>query len=102
MSDTLLQTGGVFDARTIGNAVETWANANPGIPCRLTNSLAQAAKAGIWNSTLTLDIEFKERLPEEGLEWAFTRVVTRELRGTPKPRYATRNCGGYVWRDKPF
>lgn len=70
MSDSLLQTGGVFDARTIGNAVETWANANPGVPCRLSNSLAQAAKAGIWNSTLTLDIEFKERLAEEGLEWA--------------------------------
>jgi len=80
ISDTLLQTGGVFDAHAIGKAAETWANTNPGVPCRLSNSLMQAAKVGIWNSTLTLDIEFKERLPEQGLEWAFSRVVTRELR----------------------
>lgn len=80
MSDTLLRTGGIFDAHTIGSATEAWAKDNPGAPFRLSNSLMQAQKAGIWNSTLTLDIEFKMRLPSEGLEWAFSRVVTKELK----------------------
>ena len=79
MSDTLLRTDGMFDAHAIGRATETWANTNPGIPARLSNSLLQAQMAKIRNSTLTLDIEFKNRLPRNGLDWAFSRVSTKEL-----------------------
>ncbi|KAH8692257.1 thioesterase family protein [Talaromyces proteolyticus] len=80
MSDTILRTGGMLDAHAIGNATEAWAGENPGIPLRLSNSLEQAQMGGMWNSTLTLDIEFKQRLPKEGIEWAFSRVLTRELK----------------------
>jgi hypothetical protein len=44
----------------------------------LINSLKDSARATIFNMTRTLDIEFK-RLPEEGLEWIFSRAATRMM-----------------------
>lgn len=33
------------------------------------------------NTTLTLDIEYKRRLPKEGLRFAFTRAISKTLLG---------------------
>jgi hypothetical protein len=79
MSDTLLHNNGPFDAHMFYKALEAWAEKNPGVPAPLTNSLKDAARATIFNMTLTLDIEFKRRLPKGGQEWTFTRAATRMM-----------------------
>jgi hypothetical protein len=79
MSDTLLDNKGPFDAHMFYKALEACAEKNPGVPAPLTNSLKDGARATIFNMTLTLDIEFKRRLPKEGQEWTFTRTATRMM-----------------------
>ncbi|KAI0141801.1 thioesterase family protein [Xylariaceae sp. FL1272] len=79
MSDTLLRNEGLYDAHAFFAKMERWAEKNPGVPAELFNTLEEALKATIFNSTVTLDIEFKRRVPE-GLRWLFTRVATKMLR----------------------
>jgi hypothetical protein len=79
MSDTLLCNNGPFDAHMFYKEFEAWAEKNPGVPAPLTNLLKDAARATIFNMTLTLDIEFKRRLPKGGQEWTFTRAATRMM-----------------------
>jgi acyl-CoA thioesterase FadM len=79
-SDTLLHTGGIFDAHRIHRLKKAAASKSPGKPAIITNSLKEAAKAKIWNTTLTMDFQFKRRLGE-GDRWCFTRVTTRVLEG---------------------
>ncbi|KAI2613922.1 thioesterase family protein [Hypoxylon fragiforme] len=79
MSDTLLRNGGFYDARANFAKVDEWAMEHPGVPAELTNFLKDAAKLTIFNNTVTLDIEFKRRLPEEGLQWVFTRLASRMM-----------------------
>ncbi|RYP83145.1 hypothetical protein DL769_001451 [Monosporascus sp. CRB-8-3] len=79
MSDTLLRNGGIFDARASFVKMEKWAEKNPGVPAELTNSFKEAMRATVFNQTVTLDIEFKRRLPKEGIQWTFTRSESRML-----------------------
>jgi hypothetical protein len=80
-SDTLLRTEGVFDAHKIYGIKKEAAEKTPGKPALLRNSLKEAAKARIWNTTLTMDLQFKRRLSEKEMMWTFTRVTTRMLDG---------------------
>ncbi|KAF4979163.1 hypothetical protein FZEAL_4591 [Fusarium zealandicum] len=79
MSDTLLRNGGIYDAHGSFAIMDEWANKRPGEVCELTNSLAEAATAEIFDNTLTMDIEFKKKLPDSGIQWLFTRALTRKL-----------------------
>jgi hypothetical protein len=79
-SDTLLRTEGVFDAHRIYRLKKEAAEKTPGQPAIIKNSLKEAAKAHIWNTTLTMDLQFKRRLQEQDM-WTFTRVTTRALEG---------------------
>ncbi|KAI1186297.1 thioesterase family protein [Nemania serpens] len=79
MSDTLLRNEGLYDAHAFFRKMEVWAEENPGIPVEVVNSVAQALQASVYNNTVTLDIEFKRRLPDR-LRWIFTRVATNMLR----------------------
>lgn len=79
MSDTLLRNGGLFDANKSFDRIKEWAEEHPGVPCELYNSRRDVLRATIFNNTITLDIEFKRRLPQEGVQWTFTRVTTRLL-----------------------
>ncbi|KAF7538702.1 hypothetical protein G7054_g2740 [Neopestalotiopsis clavispora] len=81
LPDTLLRNGGLYDARAIFAQSAAAEAKNPGAPVLLTNSLAQAARASVFNHTVTLDIEFKRRLPKEGIQWVFTRAEMRMLEG---------------------
>jgi hypothetical protein len=81
LSDTLLRNEGLYDAHKTFAASAKWDVANPGVPVQLTNSLNEAANAMLFNSTVTLDIEFKKRLPRDGLKWLFTRAATKVLNG---------------------
>ncbi|KAI1659964.1 thioesterase family protein [Daldinia decipiens] len=81
MSDTLLQNCGPYDAQSNFRKLEQWAISNPGVPAELTNTFEDAMEATIFNNTVTLDIEFKRRLPEDGVKWTFTRAATRMLEG---------------------
>ncbi|KFX95793.1 hypothetical protein V490_03667 [Pseudogymnoascus sp. VKM F-3557] len=81
MSDTLLHNNGPFNGHVLFAASEAWAKENPGIPAPLTNSFREAAKATSIDMTLTLDVQYKRRLPKEGLEWVFSRIVARMLDG---------------------
>ncbi|KAH8668331.1 thioesterase family protein [Xylariales sp. PMI_506] len=79
MSDTLLRNGGIYDAHRQYADLARWAEKNPGSPAKLTNSLKDGMRATIFNNTVTLDIEFKRRLPKEGVQWIFIRTATRSL-----------------------
>ncbi|KAL0565612.1 hypothetical protein V5O48_016406 [Marasmius crinis-equi] len=79
-SDTLLRNGGIYDARSNFTQIARWAEENPGVPAELTKSLKEAMRMTIFNYTVTLDIEFKRRLPKDGVKWVFTRAATRTLR----------------------
>ncbi|PGH29674.1 hypothetical protein GX50_07559 [[Emmonsia] crescens] len=81
LSDTLLRNGGLFDARTFQAQMEQWAKENPGVPCVMSNSIAEAMQATHHNITLTMNIEYKRRLPKEGQRWVFTRAATKMLQG---------------------
>ena len=81
MSDTLLRNGGLYDAHRFLHEVEARAKDRPGVPVEVTNSLEAAMKTTILNNTITLDIEFKRRLPEEGVRWIFSRAESRMLEG---------------------
>lgn len=80
-SDTLLRTEGIFDAHKIYRLKKEAAERTPGKPAILTNSLKEAGKAQIWNTTLTMDLQFKQRIPVKEMMWTFTRVTTRMLDG---------------------
>lgn len=79
MSDTLLRNNGLYDLHEYHRRTAAWAEENPGKPAPLTNSIAEAFKATTFNNTVTLDIEFKKRLPKEGLRWVFTRTATKMM-----------------------
>ncbi|OBT70067.1 hypothetical protein VE03_00445 [Pseudogymnoascus sp. 23342-1-I1] len=81
MSDTLLRNGGVYDAHRVFKSVKAWAVENPGVPARLTNSFEDAVGATSFDMSLTLDVQFKRRLPREGQEWVFTRAAARMMEG---------------------
>lgn len=81
LSDTLMRNGGVFDVRTLQKKMEEGARKHPGEPCMMSNSIAEAMKATHHNSTLTLDIHYKRRLPKEGLGFLFTRAAAKMLQG---------------------
>lgn len=79
MSDTLLRNGGLYDAHAFHEKAKRWADENPGVSAPLTNSLADAMKVKTLNHTVTLDVEFKRRLPAEGLRFVFMRTTTKML-----------------------
>lgn len=78
MADTLMGSG-LYNAHTFQAKAAKWAEQNPGIPATMTNSIAGAMQSKTFNITATLNIEFKKRLPAEGLEWIFTRTATKML-----------------------
>jgi hypothetical protein len=79
LSDTLLRNNGPFDAHRFSRSIEAWAENNPGVPAPLGNSVKDAVRATTFNMSLTLDIEFKGRLPPRGLDWLFVRAATRMM-----------------------
>ncbi|KAK8139139.1 hypothetical protein PG984_002519 [Apiospora sp. TS-2023a] len=79
LSDTLVHNHGLYDARRNFEKIRAAARANPGQPAVLTNSYRELAASSVFNNTVTLDIEFKRRLPREGVRWTFTRAATRML-----------------------
>ncbi|RYP74382.1 hypothetical protein DL771_003049 [Monosporascus sp. 5C6A] len=81
LSDTLLRNGGLYDVHRTFPQIEQWAKENPGVPAELTNSLKEAMQTPLFNNTVTLDIEFKRKLPKNGVQWIFTRAESRMLEG---------------------
>ena len=81
LSDTLLRNGGLYDAHATWAQMAKWSDERPGTTAQLTNSVKDLMRAEFFNNTVTLDIEFKRRVPSEGLHWALTRVATRMLEG---------------------
>lgn len=81
MSDTLLRNGELYDAHAFQDKARRWAEENPGVPAPLTNTLADAMKATTFNQTVTLDVEFKSRLPAVGLQFVFMRTTAKMLLG---------------------
>lgn len=77
MADTLLRNKGLFDAHKNHQKVLEWDKQNPGVPITLYTTVKEAMKAKTFNSTVTMDLEFKRRIPETGLDWIFTRLSTK-------------------------
>ncbi|OAX80138.1 hypothetical protein ACJ72_05536 [Emergomyces africanus] len=81
MSDTLLRNEGPYDAHTFLRQVGEWDRKNPGVPCEMSNSIADAMQSTHFDVTLTLDIEYKKRLPQEGERFVFARTLTKKFQG---------------------
>ncbi|KAF5024506.1 hypothetical protein F66182_3446 [Fusarium sp. NRRL 66182] len=81
LSDTLLGNDGLWDAHKISRTAEAFAEEHPGQVCNLTNSAAEAARASVINNTVCLEVEFKKRVPREGIQWVFTRAEAKQLAG---------------------
>lgn len=79
MSDTLLRNGGLYDAHAFYAKAEQWAKEKPGVPAEMTNSIAEAMKATTINSTVSMDVEFKRRIPKDGYRFVFVRTATKML-----------------------
>ncbi|KAM0810182.1 putative Thioesterase domain-containing protein [Seiridium cardinale] len=79
MSDTLLRNGGLYDAHASYQKMADWAEQNPGVPTPMTNSLAELRSSATFNATVSMEIEFKRRIPEEGLRFILTRATTKML-----------------------
>ncbi|KAI0165393.1 thioesterase family protein [Hypoxylon sp. FL1284] len=79
MFDTLIRNGGPYDVHTFQRKLARWAEEHPGVPAEMGDSLAEAMRVTTYNNTVTLDLEFKKRVPED-LRWIQTRVETKMLR----------------------
>ncbi|KAG8165857.1 hypothetical protein KVR01_004409 [Diaporthe batatas] len=81
MSDTLMQNGGLYDAHVFRDEAEKWASEHPGETCLFSNTAAQLVKSKTFNTTATLDVEFKKNLPQEGLRFVLVRTEAKMLSG---------------------
>lgn len=81
MSNALLQSNTPYNIHRVFTGIKAWADENPGVPAPLTNSLKDAARLTISDTTLTLDIEFKRKLPKGGQEWIFSRAALKMMQG---------------------
>ncbi|KAK2595384.1 hypothetical protein QQS21_006920 [Conoideocrella luteorostrata] len=79
MSDTLMRNDGLYDVHAWHKQIQQWAEKNPGIPATITNSTTKALQATTFVISMTLDIEFKRRLPKEKKQWTFSRAATKML-----------------------
>ncbi|OTB04864.1 hypothetical protein M426DRAFT_73216 [Hypoxylon sp. CI-4A] len=52
MSDTLLRNEGLYDAHAFLRKMERWAEKKPGVPAEITNSVAEAMQATLYNNTV--------------------------------------------------
>ncbi|CAG9944873.1 unnamed protein product [Clonostachys rosea f. rosea IK726] len=72
---------GMYNAHAFYEKMEQWDKEHPGIPTPLTNTIAEAMKATRFSQTVTLNLEFRRRVPAEGLRWVFTRTETKMMEG---------------------
>lgn len=79
MTTTLMRKGGLYDAHGYWRLASEWSEANPGVPAVLWNSMAEAMTAGTFSNTVVLDMEFKRRVPKEGLRFVLIRTAARTL-----------------------
>lgn len=79
MAETILRKGGLYDARRYWHTASQWAEANPGSPAVLKTSMEEAKRASTFSNTVVLDMEFKRRLPKEGLRFVLIRTAARTL-----------------------
>ncbi|OJD11722.1 hypothetical protein AJ78_07559 [Emergomyces pasteurianus Ep9510] len=79
MSDTLMRNDGPYDAHIFQRQMEEWAVKNPGATCMMSNSIADALRSTHFDTSLTMDIQYKRRLPREGLRFMFARYATKML-----------------------
>ena len=75
MSDMLFRNGDLYNVRNHFNGIGQWANKALGIPAEMTNSVRDAIRATLINSTITLVIHFEGELLNKGVRLTFTRVA---------------------------
>ncbi|KAF2649873.1 thioesterase family protein [Lophiostoma macrostomum CBS 122681] len=80
LSDMLLGNGGIFDGHAIHRMKAEAAAKNPGKVTNLHFSSEQALAGKVFNITLTMDLQFKQRVSGQG-RWFFTRATTKALEG---------------------
>lgn len=80
MTDTLLRNNGPYDAHRNNRDAMAFEKRNPGKMAVLPNKLEEAMKSTTISNTLTLDFEFKKRLPKEGERMICMRSMTRVLK----------------------
>lgn len=80
MGDTLLHNG-LFDGHSFYAKAVDWATGNPGVPAEIVHDLAAAMGSERFSVTASLNLEFRKRIPKEGLQWVFIRTATKSLQG---------------------
>lgn len=78
--DTLMHTGSMHDGHAHRIRALQSVDKDTGIPISVPNSFKDAMACETINATMTMDYEFKQRLPEQGQEWVFTRATTKMVR----------------------
>lgn len=79
MSDTILRNNGLYDGHAVHKeAVEIEAG-DPGKPAIINHTWERVFQSTIFPVSLTLDLEFKQRLPEDGLRIVNIRQATKTL-----------------------
>jgi hypothetical protein len=79
LSDTLLRNGGLYDAHVFWKKMKLWAETNPGVPAVMTNTFEESMQSTTFNATVTMDIDFKRRLPRDGQRSIFVRAAADML-----------------------
>lgn len=79
LSDTLLRNNGLYDSHANFETARKTAIAKPGEMAVITNTMADAMKLKVFNSTAVLDMEFKRRLPMDGIRFGFQRTATKMM-----------------------
>ncbi|KJZ72153.1 hypothetical protein HIM_08418 [Hirsutella minnesotensis 3608] len=79
MSDTL-QRSGLYDAHAFLDKKKRWDQQHPGSHTILSNTVAEAMQSSTFNVTAVMDLRFKQRLPEDGQRWIFTRTSAKMLK----------------------
>lgn len=79
LSDTLLRNNGLYDSHANFKTAKNAATESPGEMAVITNTMADAMTLKVFNSTTVLDMEFKRRLPEDGIRFVFQRTAAKML-----------------------
>lgn len=79
MADTMLRTNSVWDGHAVLKSAAEQEDKNPGKAAVITQTWKDVFKSKFFPITLTLDLEFKRRLPEEGLRIVQIRQQTKKL-----------------------
>lgn len=81
MNDVVLRSGSFMDAHRNHTLIRDWADKNPGVSYQIAHTFKEAIELPYFSCTVSMNVEFKKRLPREGVQWVYTRAETKMMEG---------------------